>query len=90
MCAKVARFYSWTHNDISELAYIDLLTYYKAIDNIEAQEMFIKMQISDYPQMKANSRSKMHRKLSQMANPIKFEEKVVTSEEMAKMLGASL
>jgi len=90
MRSKVARFYSWSYFEIENIPYVEFLTFYKAIDNIEAQEMLMNMQISDYPQMNTNGRNKLHRKISNMARPDDFEERTVSSFEMAKILGANL
>jgi nitric oxide reductase activation protein len=52
--------------------------------------MLIKMQISDYPQMKQQSRQKLHRNISRMAYPSNFEDKIVSSEDMARLLGKEI
>jgi len=45
--------------------------YFHAIDKIEAQELLLKLTVSDYPNMKKESREKIHKSFYNKAFPSK-------------------
>jgi len=66
------------------------LTYNEAITVIEAQEMLLQMQISDYPNMKSDGRRTFHKKIFNLAYPKNKETKIISAEDMALILGKEL
>lgn len=66
------------------------LTYNEAITIIEAQEMLLQMQISDYPNTKANGRNTFHKRIYNLAYPQNRETKIVSAADMALLLGKEL
>jgi len=66
------------------------LSYNEAITVIEAQEMLLQMQISDYPHNKGDARRSFHKKIFNLAYPNNKESKILKSEDIALLLGQEL
>jgi hypothetical protein len=65
---------------------VDVFTaYWNAITAIEAQEMLVEMTLHDWPKMKKNSRTELHRKIHKQAYPY-LEARTITPQELARML----
>lgn len=58
-----------------QLPVSDAHDYWLAITQIEAQDILIKLRISDWPNMKSSERRKWHRELYKMAYPATMNEK---------------
>lgn len=58
------------------------------ISTIEAQEQLKKMSLSDWPNMKKQARTKMHKDLFSIAYPSEIRKKnYITAEQLQKVLG---
>jgi hypothetical protein len=90
MKAKTARFYGWSYSQIEKMPVSLFYKYYEAITVIESQEILLQMQVSDYPQMKQESRKSFHKKIFNLAYPRNNETKILTSKDMALILGKEL
>lgn len=54
---------------------------------IEAQDMLLKMQIADYPNMTKSSRQKLHKEMHKKAYPSSFNEsKKITNDELMRLI----
>ncbi len=64
--------------------------YWLGITMIEAQDVLIQLNISDYPNMKSESRKKFHRNMHEMAYPQVHSDltPIYNLEEAAQMMGA--
>lgn len=61
---------------------------WQAITIIEAQEQLKQMTVADWPNMKKQSRNKLHKELFSKAYPSEFRKKnYVTPEQLQKVLG---
>lgn len=60
----------------------------KAMETIEAQELLIDLQKSDYPQMKDQDRSRFHRRVVKKSDPF-VSERIVNNEDLNNMFGAN-
>ena len=61
------------------------MEYYSAITVIEAQNVLIDFNVSDYPHMKKDQRRKMHKKYSKMAYPKTLQEQVSFEDFIKRM-----
>jgi len=61
--------------------------YYMAITTLEAQEMLVEMRLSDYPNMKKNDRSKLHRQMFKLAYP---KTETASSQDVAAWIKGKL
>lgn len=66
-----------------------LLKLWECITMIEAQEQLKNLSALDWPNMKKESRNKMHRDLMKKAYPFSKQKKSITASDLAKMLGGS-
>ncbi len=64
----------------------DALDYYEAITVLEAQDALVTMNISDYPRMKKDDRSKFYREMRKRAYPQHLQ-KQMSFEDFAKKVG---
>lgn len=61
---------------------------WQAITVIEAQEQLKQMSIADWPNMKKQQRSKIHKELFKQAYPSEIRKKnYITPEDLGKVLG---
>lgn len=58
--------------------------YSQALERIEAQELLTQLKVMDYPNMKDEARSKLHRSIHKKAFPV---QKVFSFEEIESALG---
>jgi hypothetical protein len=65
----------------------DFTTYLQALEVIEAQEMLRAMNVADYPTLKKESRSRLHKQVYKQAFPDQ-KKRVVTTEDLKKLLGS--
>jgi hypothetical protein len=65
----------------------DFYAYLDAAIVLESQEMLRLMNIADFPDMKKDARSKMHRQVYKAAYPNQAK-KVVTVEDLKNVLGS--
>ena len=63
--------------------------YIESMNRMEAQEMLAQMKVIDYPNMKSESRNKLHRQLFDKANPEARKERAISPEQMAGLLNGS-
>ena len=71
------------------MEYNEAMRYFDAITVIEAQNMLISMQVADYPNMKRDDRSRLHREIHKKAYPFKNVRKMSgkeASEHLRMML----
>ena len=68
------------------MPYNRVLKYYKAIGQLEAQELLSQLTIADYPNCKKDYRNKVHKELFKKAYP-NAEKKILTTEELVRKLG---
>lgn len=61
--------------------------YFQAMETLMAQERLHDLGAHDWPNVKRDTRSKIHRDLHKVAYPATYE-KTVTPDELAKLLGA--
>lgn len=63
--------------------------YFEAITAIEAQEMLMQFQVSAFPHIKKEARTKIHKEITTLANPkvVDKDEAEVTMESIVKSLG---
>lgn len=62
--------------------------YMKAIEPIEAKEVLVAMKVADFPKLKDNNRSKLHREFYKKANPPHLSgNKILTTNELAGRMG---
>ena len=60
--------------------------YIESMNRIEAMEMLTKLKVMDYPNMKPEGRSRVHRQLVVRAYPESLKERAITPEEMVKLI----
>lgn len=61
---------------------------WQAITVIEAQQQLMKMSVADWPNMKKQQRSKVHKELFSKAYPSEVRKKnYITPEQLQKVLG---
>ena len=86
--AKVARFYGFSHNEIESMDAVIFSQYSHAIEPIEAKEILVALKISDFPKLKDQERTRLHREFYKKANPLHLSgRKVLTTRELAKKIG---
>lgn len=61
--------------------------YLESMEIIRAQEILTEFTISDYPQLKKEDRTRIHKEVYKRANPSAFrEQKKLTLEDVARIL----
>jgi len=59
-----------------------------AVKQLEAQEMMVKMQAHDYPNLKKDDKTRIHRRIHRIAYPEMYEHNnCMSMEDAAKKLG---
>lgn len=81
----MAQFYGWTHHYIMNLDYGTALEYYEAITVIDAQDRLVDLNVADYPQLKKEDRSKLHREFRNSAYPKEMQKEVSFDDFIRKM-----
>ncbi len=78
---------SW--QDVCEMPASIFNEFWESITVIEAQNMLTRMTVADYPHVKKEDRTKIHRKLYKLAHPDLFEseEKAISVSDIGKVLG---
>jgi hypothetical protein len=84
--AKLARFYSWTHQYINSLDWDIALEYYCAIDVLESQETLNGISVSTFPHMKTDSRKDYHSKIMKRSKVKDFQTET-SFEDFARQVG---
>jgi len=89
MLCKLTRFYpAYKIDDLVNLPDRQLGIMWQAITVIEAQEQLKQMSVADWPNMKKNSREKIHKELFQKAYPKDQSKKnFITPQQLQKILG---
>ena len=91
MKAKIAYTYGWTDAYISKMPYRRLLTYWKAITPIEAQQALTAMDVASFPHLKKSGIDKLVKKYNEMAYlSIDTKRESVSIEELAKQMALKL
>lgn len=86
--AKLARFYGWTHDQVSALGVHEANLYWKAITALEAQELIISFKSANWPNVQAKSKQKILNDLKKVAYPSEYKsgKRDVTTKELADIL----
>ena len=63
----------------------DIDCYWAAIDVLEAREVLLQMQVSDYPNMNQRDRSNFHSEISRYSR-LSFENESVSVEEVLRRI----
>ena len=87
MECKIARFYGWSDEQISEMDFKDLLKYWRGITMIEAQDMLNQLKASDFPNMSKEERRKLNKMLVSKAY-FKPEVKVLKTTDLVNYASA--
>lgn len=82
----MCRFYAMRPKDIYELTVEEYAMLWQAITVIEARETLLDFSISDYPQLTKDSRTRLHRDMTDKAAYPKPDLGVVSTEHLAKFL----
>lgn len=69
------------------MSYDKCMTYNLAIKQLEAQEMIVKTQVADYPNLKKEHKARFHRKMHRIAYPEIYTDNVLSAEDVARKLG---
>lgn len=82
--AKVIRFYGLSFNEVMGLNSFEFSSLYLAIDSLESQEQLLALTAHDWPNMKREQRSKMHKSLYKSAYPSNFDKqkKYITTDQL--------
>lgn len=80
----MARFYSWGPDLIEQMDCETFNTYSSAIEVIEAQELLLSMQAADYPHLKSENRSDLHKRVYKTARP-NISPKVIKLDDIEKV-----
>lgn len=83
--AKLAWFYGWGPQAVSDLDTYEAADYYQCITLIEAQQTLLALKVQDWPNMKQDNRAKWHRELHKKAYP-STHKKIVTTAELANLI----
>jgi hypothetical protein len=65
---------------------VEFEDFYREIDTLEAQEMLRGFQVSTYPNLKDESRSKLYKSVRKIAFPNE-KQKIVSFDDIDKVLG---
>jgi hypothetical protein len=66
-------------------------SFWQAITQIQAREVLVGMQVADFPWKSKDDRKRLHKHFHKLAYPkIHDSSEVVTTEELAKRLGAAI
>jgi hypothetical protein len=85
--AKLCYFYGWTPQIVEGFDTDEVEKYWQLITRIEAQEMLKQLTIQDWPNLKKDKRSSLHRKLHRDAYPV---QQSITLEDYIKNTGGGL
>ena len=86
--AKLCYFYGWAPCVVEGLDCEQVETYWQLITRLEVQDMLMQLTISDWPNMKNEKRSSVHRKLFRDAYP--ENNKPISLDEFIKKSGGSI
>jgi len=84
--AGLARFYGWSHKEISEMPYSKAKKYWKAINVLQAREYLVDININNYHRFKTDSKKRFYSDLRKQAYPAHLEKRM-DFEEFAKKVG---
>ena len=75
--------------EIDNMEVLEFNQLWNAITMIEAQAMLTDLTVQDYPHLKKQKRTQIHRKLSNLAYPARKKE-LMTTKEIAEYLNREL
>lgn len=80
------RFYSMQPSELFNLDNETALMLFNQIDQIEAIESLQAISVVSYPELKEQNRKKLFDSLKSKANPVKKEERALTTADIANFL----
>lgn len=86
MCARVARFYHWKHDDILSLDIASFMEYHEALSMLQAQEDLMRLKIATATKYTKKDYDNFYNQLEKRAYPLKYR-KANTEEEINRILG---
>lgn len=85
MVAKLCRFYGLSPDQLSVLDAEMVNTLHMAITPLEAQEMLMLLKVADFPTMKKEARSTLHKEMFKLAFPHR-KRKGITLDDIERVL----
>jgi len=82
----MVRFYGFSDGDLVNMDMATFSEYSTAMEIIEARETLVLTNVDAFPKLKEQARSKYLNGLNKTAYPTRDSDRVVTTEELAKIL----
>lgn len=84
-------FYGWTLHEVDHLSIDDFESFWQSIDVIENQNILTQFTINDWPNMKKEARTKLHKQVHKKAFPKTHEtSKPQSTKDIFEMLSGAI
>ena len=88
--AQLARFYGFSHEEISEMPQKSVMDYWRAVNVLEARELLTQLRVICHPHHKRPEQKKFSDHLFKNAYPEFREVKTISSEMFAKIAATKM
>jgi len=82
MACELCNFYKYSLKEIKDLDHRDFTMLFYGMQQIEAKRCLRSFNVSDYPTLKQDERSKLHRNMYKVAYPEDFVKRAVKTDDL--------
>jgi len=85
MISEVARFYGFSHSEITTMYCDDFISYYRCISKIRAKEMLEEFRVASFPNVEPKDRKEMVKSLERQVFKNDSKTKIISMDELMRL-----